>query len=218
MIAGLNIGNKNTYTDFGLLMTHRVIGSSPVKTKTLSVPWSDGRINLTNINGRSYYDNRKLSFDFKLLNRSDFYTTYTELSEYLHGKFLRVSLEEDPLYYYYGMCSISDFDVSKRLGKITVYVDAEPYKYKDIPDQIINVSGTKTLIVSSGGLEVVPVFQVETLTSTSLTVVSSRNNKTYSLGLGRNRFPSLTVAGADNVTLTFSGQSRVIMSYKEARL
>lgn len=237
MIAGINIGNKNTYTDFGLLMTHRVIGSAPVKTKTLSVPWRDGRINLTNVNGRPYYDNRKLSFDFKLIDKSRFYITYTELAEYVHGQFLRVSLEEDPSYYYYGMCSVSDFDVSKRLGKITVYVDAEPYKYskESAQEEIawddvnfettvfryigqLTVEDSETTVIPKGGKDVVPTFNVNNITSNTLMVRSSRNNKTYTLRSGKNRFPDLTVCGATDVTLTFTGSAYITIDYRESRL
>lgn len=217
-INSIMFDNKSTYDDFELLMTGRTIGSAPVKKKTLDVPWRDGLLNYTRSQGRTFYGNRQLAFVFKLVNPDDFYTVYSNLAKYLHGQYRHVTIPEDPSFFYYGLCEVSDMEVSKSIGRITVSVDAEPYKYADEVSQIINVSGSKSVIVPNGGLDVVPVFNVESITSSSLTVASSRNNKSYSLRIGRNRFPDLTVAGETNTTLTFSGTGQIILNYKEAYL
>lgn len=210
--------NMSTYEDFGLLMTERTIGSAPVKKKMLDVPWRDGLLDYTRSQGRTFYGNRPLTFVFKLINPDDFYTVYSNLAKYLHGQYRRVTIPEDPSFFYYGLCEVSDMEVSKSIGRITVSVDAEPYKYTNEVSQIINVSGSESIIVQSGGLDIVPIFNVESITSSSLTVVSSRNNKSYSLKIGRNRFPDLTVAGETNTMLTFSGTGQIILNYKEAYL
>lgn len=229
--------DMSTYEDFGLLMTGRTIGSAPVKKKMLDVPWRDGVLDYTRSQGRAFYGNRSIAFVFKLVEPDNFYTVYSELAEYLHGRFRRVTIPEDPSYFYYGLCELSELEVSKSIGKITITVDAEPYKYsKSMSDEEIrwddvnfeetifryigtlSVSGTTAIIIQGGGQNVVPVFDVSSITSNTLTVKSSRNNKTYTLHQGRNRFPDLDVCGASNVTLTFTGTASLNVVYKESRL
>lgn len=235
-INEIKFGEKGTYTDFGLLMTHRSIGSPVIKKKSLDVPYRDGKLDYTQSNGRTYYDNRPLSFEFKLVNPDDFYEVYSDLLEYLHGQYMRITVPEDSEYYYYGMCEMSELDVSKALGKITISVDAETYKYskssaqEDIlwddvhfPTTVFRYIGTLaitdsySLVIRKGGVNVIPVFNVSNITSNTFTVRSNRNNRTYNLIEGRNRFPDLTVCGNTDVTLTFTGSATVNVDYREAR-
>lgn len=237
MIAGINFGNKNSYADFGLLLTGRKIGAAEVKRKTLNIPGRDGVIDYTAAFGRPFYEDRELEFDFKLIDRDTFYTTYTELAEYLHGQKMRVSLEEDPAYYYDGRCEVSDLDISKYLGKITVTVHADTYKYskasstEDIPwDEVdfentvfryidtLNVDSSLQITIPKGGVEVVPVFNVTSFSSETFKVKANRENVNHNLTVGRNRFPKLTVCGASDVKLTFTGTGVVSIDYREARL
>jgi len=73
-------------------------------------------------------------------------------------------------------------------------------------------------VIQKGGNPVVPVINVSSITSETFKVKSSRNNKTYTLTTGRNRFPDLTVCGSSNVTLTFTGSGVVTVDYKESVL
>lgn len=148
MINEIVFGEKGTYSDFGLLMTGRIVGHAPLKRKSVDIPWRDGKIDYTQAGGRTFYDNRQLSFDFKLIDPDEFYTVYTALAEYIHGQHMRVTIPEDRSYYYEGMCEVSDLEVSKRLGTITITVDADPYKYskssptEDIPWDDVNFEET----------------------------------------------------------------------------
>lgn len=230
-------GDKGTYDDFELLMTGRTIGAPSVKKKQLDVPFRDGVLDYTQSNGRTYYNNRFLSFSFKLIDPDRFYLIYSNLSEYLHGEYMKVTVPEDPSYYYYGICEVSDLDVSKRTGTITISVDADPYKYsKALPNEDIRwddvnfettyfryigtltVEDSYALLIQRGGNPVVPVINVSSISSETFKVKSSRNNKTYTLTTGRNRFPDMTVCGSSNVTLTFTGSGVVTVDYKESVL
>lgn len=230
-------GNKGTYTDFGLLMTGRSIGAPSPKKKQIKIPFRDGVLDYTQYSGRTFYDNREIEFDFKLIDPDRFYLVYSALAEYLHGQYMQITIPEDPSYYYYGMCELSELEVSKALGKITISIDAEPYKYsKSSPQDEIKwddvnfettifryvgtlaVTDSYQLVIEKGGSPVVPVFTVSNISSNTFTVRSSRNSKTYTLVSGKNRFPDLTVCGTTNVTLTFTGSATVKVDYKESRL
>lgn len=237
MIVGVNFGDKNTYTDFGLFLTDRKIGAADVRRKTISIPGRDGVLDYTMAFGRAFYDDRKIEFDFKLIDRDTFYKTYTELAEYLHGKKMRVSMEEDPAYYYEGICAVSDMAVSKALGKFTITVYADTYKYgvssstEDIPwDDVdfettcfrylgtLEVTDRLVLTIPKGGVEVVPVINVTSFSSDTFKIYSNRERVTHNLVVGRNRFPNLTVCGATDVNLTITGTGTLTIDYREARL
>ena len=229
--------NKGTYTDFGLLMTGRSIGAPSPKKKQINVPFRDGVLDYTQYSGRTFYNNRTLEFEFKLIDPDKFYIVYSNLAELIHGKYVKITIPEDPSYYYYGICELSDLNISKVLGKIAVRINAEPYKYsKSSPQDEIKwddvnfettifryvgtlaITDSDQLVIEKGGSPVVPVFTVSNISSNAFTVHSSRNNKTYTLVSGKNRFPDLTVCGTSNVTLTFTGSAAVVIDYKEARL
>lgn len=230
-------GDKGSYTDFGLLMTERSIGAPSPKKKQLAIPFRDGVLDYTQYNGRTFYNNRTLEFEFKLIDPDKFYIVYSNLAELIHGQYVKITIPEDPSYYYYGICELSDLSVSKALGKIAIRVDAEPYKYskssaqEDIKWDDVNfettvfryigtltVTDSYALVIQKSGSPVVPVFIVSNITSDTFKVRSSRNSKTYTLVNGKNRFPDLTVCGTSNVTLTFTGSAKVVVDYKEARL
>lgn len=237
MINQIWFGDKGTYKDFGLLMVGRSIGAPPPKKKQISVPFRDGVLDYSQYGGRTFYNNRELEFEFKLIDPERFYIVYSALAELIHGQFVRITVDGDPSYYYYGMCQLSDLSVSKALGKIAIRVDAEPYKYSKSSAQenikwddvnfettvfryigTLTVSDSYALVIQKSGSPVVPVFTVSNITSDTFKVRSSRNSKTYTLVSGKNRFPDLTVCGTSNVTLTFTGSATVVVDYKEARL
>ena len=239
-MIGINqifFGDKGTYSDYGLLMTGRTIGTPTLKKQQLDIPFRDGLLDYTQSNGRTYYGNRTLEFSFKLIDPDRFYRVHSDISNYLHGQYMKVSILEDPSYYFYGMCSVADLEVSKALGQIQITVDAEPYRYSkaepnaDIRWDDVNfettyfryigtltISDSYQLIIQKGGIAVVPTITVTSISSETLTVRSSRNSRTYTLVTGRNRFPDMTVCGNTDVTLTFTGSGVLRVDYKESIL
>lgn len=229
---------KKTYTDWGLLMTGRKIGRPPIKRNTVNVPYRDGALDYTKYNGRTYYDNRSLEFEFKLIDPDKFYETYTKIADYLHGQELKITITEDRSYYYEGLCEISDLDVSKALGKITISVDAKPFKYSyassisDIPWDLVHFPTTRfryigtvtvedelLLTIPKGYHPIVPIFNVSQKYTDNFTVqpINPTGALCY-MNLGRNRFPAITVCGTKDVRLRFRGSGVLTIDYKEQRI
>lgn len=238
IIFGEYESEKKTYDDWGLLMTGRNIGSPPIKRNLISVPYRDGSLDYTKYNGRAYYDNRTLEFEFKLIDSDRFYITYTEIADYLHGQEMKVVIPEDRSFYYYGMCQISDLDISKALGRITITVDAAPFKYSkasslsDIPWDDVNFEqtyfryiGTVTVdneaivTIPKGFHPIVPIFNVTQKSSDNFTVqiVLPLGALCY-MNLGRNRFPAIQVCGTRDVQLRFRGSGKLTIDYREQRI
>lgn len=130
MIQGVTFGIKHSYEDFGLILSSKEIGLPTPKTESVSVIGRNGDLDLTDALGDDVkFENRKLSFTFSLLNGArDWAATLSNLSNYLHGKKMRIVMDADKTFYYWGRCTINKFKTDRTLAIITVDCDVEPYK------------------------------------------------------------------------------------------
>ena len=97
MIQGVTFGIKHSYEDFGLILSSKEIGLPTPKTESVSVIGRNGDLDLTDALGDDVkFENRKLSFTFSLLNGArDWTATLSNLSNYLHGKKMRIVMDAD---------------------------------------------------------------------------------------------------------------------------
>ena len=74
---------------------------------------------------------------------------FSEFVGAYHGKMVTLSVDDDPGVYYYGRASIeSDVKKSARIGKITMKIQAEPYRYsKDYVTVNMDKTTAKTITV-----------------------------------------------------------------------
>ena len=76
---------------------------------------------------------------------------------------------------------------------------------KDLPITEEN----NTITITGGGIDTAPVFIVTEADNLQF----SYGGRTYTLKVGRNRFPAVRV-GEDDVTLTFSGTGKLSVEYR----
>lgn len=132
-MRGVTFGNKHSFTDFGMYLKSYDIGFPEPKTETVDVPGMNGVIDLTDVFGEVYYKNRHLSFTFSVIRKNmEWDELLNTLTEYLHGKKMRIILDSDPEHYWYGRCTINTFSTDRRISTITIDCDAEPFKKKVI--------------------------------------------------------------------------------------
>lgn len=158
MYHSINFGDKNTWDEWRLVPTSRPVFNPPVqKVKTLDIPGSDGVIDLsTSLTGYPVFQNRTGSFEFIVVdykywtpmrdNVNDtvrdyvnddikgagfrqWYETYSDIMNYLHGRTMRAVLEDDPDYYYEGRFTVNSWKSEKNWSKITIDYDVGPYKW-----------------------------------------------------------------------------------------
>lgn len=135
MYHSIDIGEKNTWTDWHLIPTSRPFVALPtVNEKTVEIPGRNGVIDLTTfLTGSPTYGNRKGSWEFFISNEyfsdTDKWKTWSEavktISEYCHGKVLTVTLEDDPKYSYTGRLKVS-YSPQKDYSTITISYDFDP--------------------------------------------------------------------------------------------
>lgn len=126
----VTFGIKNSYDDFGLILTDKNIGFPEPKLEEVDVIGADGVIDLSEVlNDDIKYKTRKLQFTFTVLKGNKYWaSTVADVANYLHGKKLRIQMDFDPAYYYTGRCKINSFKTSKRLCTITIDAECEPYR------------------------------------------------------------------------------------------
>lgn len=223
----VTFGTKNSYDDFGLILTDKDIGFPEPKLETVDVVGTDGVIDLSEVlNDDIKYKNRKLQFSFTILKGQKYWaSTIAEVANYLHGKKLRIQMDFDPAYYYTGRCSINSFKTSKRLGTIVIDCDCDPYRLD------VNGNGEKWLwdtfsfqngfirvnaVTVAGSLDVNLLNQRKIVSPTftcSSAMTVTFNGTTYNLPKGKTTVYGIRLQYGTNY-VTFRGNGTVKIEYQ----
>lgn len=123
---------KNTWTNWHLIPSTRPHVAPPsVNEKMVEIPGRNGLLDCTTyLTGNPTYANRTGSWQFYVDHEqwNSWVDTYTEILQYLHGKRMRVVLEDDPNYYYMGRFSVENWSSGKDYSQITIKYNLDPYK------------------------------------------------------------------------------------------
>ena len=158
----------------------------------------DGKLNLSESLGEVKYNNRTLKFTFESIEKiTDWQAKMKDISSFLHGQKMKISIWSDPDFYYIGRCSIDEYNSNARLGKIVISCDCKPFKYKQnittfsltVGDNIVNNS-RKTVFAN--------LVNESEITINTKTYSAGTHLRTIKLICGVNRLIS-----NGNATLTF---------------
>lgn len=139
MYHSITFGNKNTWTDWHLVPSSRpVINPPKPKVQYVDIPGADGSIDLTeSLAGRPVYSDREGSLDFIVLNdfnvdnyRYNWIDVYTSIMRHLHGRRMKMILEDEPNYYYEGRFEVNSWKSDANNSTITIDYHLSPYKYE----------------------------------------------------------------------------------------
>lgn len=231
MLGGIKFGNKHSYEDFGLILQKKDLSLPKPKTEKIEIPGRNGAIDLTESLGREVtFENRSITFTFVVLNGLLYWTkVLSELTNYLHGRKMKIVLDADKTFYYYGRCTVNEFKSNKRLATIVVECDCEPFKLEEngagtpwlwdtfsfvngiIHVNEVTVSGTKTVNLLNRQKVVSPTF----VCSAAMTV--THNGIVYSLPKGKTTVYDIRLQEGDN-NVTFTGNGTVKIEYRGGSL
>lgn len=211
---GIQFGELHSYDDLSLILNSKTIEAPSPKTDTLEVDGMDGVLDFTEYFGSIKYKNRKLTFEFStIVPRSQFLSLFTTIQNSLHGKRMKIILDDDPNYYYMGRLSCNSWKANKRIGTITIDADCDPYKYKLNETVISQTIGSSAVIIECENLKrnVVPTFVL------SAEMQITFEGTTYTLSSGTFQVPEIEFVEGTN-TLTVSGAGNIQIKYQEATL
>lgn len=229
----------HTLNDWNLALgNNNYIGEPEMETTYIKIPGRNGLIDVSEaISGRRIYKKRQLAFELGgRRERLAWDSIISQFRNNIDGRICRLTLDNDPSYYWRGRVYIEGFDRFRELGTFELNVPmADPYKYSktssaepwlwdpfnfntDMVTYIgaISVAGTKTVTIPHGHMATSPDFVVSDMTSSTFTVEA--DGVTYPLSVGTNRIPSIIVDGDDDVDLTFTGTAKVQITYRSGSL
>ena len=215
-MKGITFGELHSYKDLNLILSEKEVGAPPVKENKLEIEGADGSIDLTEVFGRPTYGDVTLKFAFStIVPRSDFLIQYSTVKNALHGKKLRIVLDDDPGFYYVGRCFVSAFTNERGIGRISIDCDCEPYKYKLTKTVVTRaVDGTEAITLTNGRKRAVP--EITIATDTSLNIVYQAVN-IWDLGAGSYTLPDLELVHGENV-VTVTGTGTITFTWQEGDL
>ncbi len=238
MYYSVNFGDKNTYDDWHLVPDSRPVVMPPEpKTTMIEVPGANGSIDLSeSLVGYPVYQNRKGSMTFIVLNGYEDWTSiYSKIANYLHGRRLRMSLEDDPDWFYEGRFNFKEW-VSNNDGtwsNVEIEYEVDPYKYyKNLSTYILTLSGGNGTINLNtddkiGRVPVVPDIKITNVGGSGLTLTLTNaelgisnlsrtfsSNKTYKV----HEFVVSAMNPANVCQFAVSGTGTVEVSFRKGEL
>lgn len=233
MSTGVTFDDRiHTERDWGLKLLSVYIPMPDPKTQILDISGGDGSIDLTEINGRPAYNDRdgvELVFDLMDGGYESWFLKYSQFAAEVHGKKVKMVLDDDPDHYYMVRLKLDGKKSNPVYGQITFSGTAEPFKYDLVAtnepwlwdtfnfetgvireiEEVEITAENNTVTIIGAGIDTPPVFVVSQADNLKLTY----GGRTYTLKVGRNRFPAVQV-GKEDVTLTFSGTGKFEVEYR----
>lgn len=233
-MLGVLIGEKHTYKDWHLGWTGITISFPEAKTKLVDLPGGNGSIDLSTAltGGDVKYKERTISLTFSARDQ-DFYEwpiLISEIANYLHGEKVKIVLDIDPIFYYYGRLAIDPTKTDKAESTITITGTCDPYKYElyssleeqpveymNNPNVIarnyknINVNGTYSMNIVGRRMPVILTLEC------SAEMTLKHEEATYKLPKGKSIVFDIMLTEGNN-NLTFEGTGTISIDYRGGEL
>jgi len=204
----ITFDNYRSFDDLYLILTSKEIGSPKIKEYTVKIEGSDGVLDYTEFFGGTHYENLTHKFEFSTTVQPAL-EYFSRLKDLLHGKKVRIALDDDPGFYYIGRLTISTLKNTNNIYKLSISCNCEPYKYKNNPTVVTKtISGSSDIILSNMRKRVVPTVT----TSASMTFEWGGYSVTHSAGTFQ--IPEMELAEGNN-TINVAGTGTVKFEYQE---
>ncbi len=229
ILQSVSINGIDMLSTYRMALANRHCVQPPVpKTIYQDVPGADGSLDLsTAIAGRIIYERRVITLNFGCGYPMDKWPeVFSEILRNFHGREGKLIFNDDPMYYYAGRMTVSEYSRARTLGTFTISVNADPYKYeltasdedwlwdsfsfekgviRDYKE--LEVNGSLSLNVPGTQRWVIPEITV----AAAMTV--SYGGKDYELKQGTNKIYDIVIKEGENV-LMFTGTGTVTISYR----
>lgn len=217
-MKGVTFGTLHSYRDLNLILQPgKEIGSPEVKKKELDIEGADSSLDYTDFFGGPKYSNLTHKFPFAMIvPTAGFPSRFSEIKNALHGKKVRIILDDDPAFYYVGRVNVRPGTIDKGIGKVTIECDCEPYKYK-LNETVVSkaVNGTDIIVLANGRKHAVP--EVVIANSATTMRIEYQGVNIWDLANGSYTLPELELVEGNN-TVTVTGTGNVTFKWQEGDL
>jgi phage-related protein len=214
-MKGITFGKFHSYNDFNLILSGKEIDSPTVKEKRLEIEGADSDLDLTEFFGEPKYSNTRHKFNFTTMFKgTEFLSAFSAIKNAIHGKKMRVILDDDPSFYYVGRIFVTKFTDERNIGILQIEADCEPYKYK-LEKTVISkaINGTQAVSLTNTRKRAVPEVVIDTAASLRL----EYQGNIWDLGSGSFTLPELELVEGENI-VTVTGTGTVTFTYQEGAL
>lgn len=227
----------HTYSDWGLILKSRpeIAPPSP-KTEYVDLPGTNGSLDLTeSLTGEVVYETREINMVFNVIqDKEEWPEVYSSILDYLHGRNMKIIMDDDPDYYYVGRVTVDDWKSNPNRSELTMSAIAEPYKMErsssmedwewdpfNLETGVIReykemmVDGSMTLAVTGSRKPVVPSFIVKSQDGSGMTL--KFDGAEYHLADGTSHVVNIRIKEG-SYNFTFEGTGMVSVDYRGGRL
>ena len=228
----------NSWEDWHLIPSSRPsIAPPPVVTKYIEIPGSDGVLDLSDyLTGKANYGPRTGTLSFLVDNDHESWETIRQnMINFLHGKTVKMRLEDDPHYFYVGRFTVGNWESGASNSAVSVSYNLDPFKYRieptgsDYPtlwdpfnfetdydysvlSPYVEVSNnTKTFSIYSGDYPFIPsatwVSGTTTVSFGGVTKTLSSSSRNAELGKSTYGSNLLSITGLGSVKINWRGGS-----------
>lgn len=193
---------------------------------------SDNLIDLTEkLTGDVKYKPRPIKIVLYTIKHKKNWKDYiSDIANYCHGKKLKIIFDDDPGFYYEGRCTLNELETDKNIGKITIDITADAYKYcinstteewiwdsfnfeTDIIQELVNLEVNEILELELYNLK----MKVSPVMTVSNNMVVEFNNETYELDKGENEILDIEfIEGTNKIKII--GNGTVSIDYRGGSL
>lgn len=218
MARGTDFGGVHSYRDLHLVQAKVDIEPAKPKTNFIDIPGADGSKDFSESPaGRVVFKTRKITWTFKLYPGDDWAAKRTQVSNAINGRSCKITLDDDPDYYYLGRVAVDKYASDSILHTITVTAICQPYKLYHVVWSSIEVDLTTTdrlLTIQCGRMSTVPTF-----TATAPTVLTWEGS-TYTIAAGSHKVLDIMLTEGNNYVSarTVSGTGKIKYSLQRGEL
>lgn len=215
IVKGITFGSLHSYRDLRLILESKEMGAPNVKVNKVDIPGADSALDMTDFFGEPKYEDVKHKFTFASMEPQDtFLSQFSTIKNAIHGKKVRIILDDDPSFFYMGRCFVSSFTNDKGIGTVGVECECEPYKYKLAKTTVTKaVNGTENITLTNGRKRAVPDVSIDTTGSLNIAYQSN----VWDLGSGSYTLPELELTEGNN-DVTVTGVGNITFTWQEGDL